>query len=211
MGIRSQEIWLVRHRVFCEFATGSPRSSLMVAYVEGFAPMVNSVPVFLHLTMSRASVQAAELLRNIWDDELGVSGTRPHPVLFDEVHREITQRYGRCLLAQRYGVAAAVEMVELCGEGDWPVGVAAMKAHESQFPEAYGAILAMMSGALGSGAEFFEVHSVADVEHTELGRRLIDLGIESGVVSEDEMENTFRRSTDILRGLMDSVWTCAES
>jgi len=185
MGIRSGDIWLSRHPVFSEFATYNARSSLLIAYVEGFAPMVNSVPAFLHLTMSRASGQAADLLRSIWDDELGMNGTRPHPVLFDDVYREVTGRHGHNSSAQRHGIAAAVEMVKLCGEGAWPVGVAAMKAHESQFPEAYSKILPAMSVALSNAAEFFEVHSVADVEHAEIGSQLVELGIQSGVVSEE--------------------------
>ena len=35
------------------------------------------------------------LLREIWNDELGLSGTKAHPVLFDDLYRAVTARWGQ--------------------------------------------------------------------------------------------------------------------
>lgn len=202
--------WLVNHPVFRGLASSVINERLLVAYVEGFAPVVNSVPAFLHVTMSRAQGKAAELLREIWNDELGLTGTKAHPVLFDDVHRAVTQRWGSHTSVQSFGVTAAVNMIQLCASGPWPIGVAAMKAHESQFPVAYGTALPALEKILGPPAEFFRVHSQADVEHTETGSQLLQSGIAEAIVSAIEADEVFERSTRILRELMDRIWESSQ-
>jgi len=203
--------WLVSHPVFRSLTDENQAASVLPSYVEGFAPVVNSVPAFLHLTLSRADAKANILLREIWNDELGLSGTKAHPVLFDEVHQSVTARWGTKRDAQQYGITAAVQMIQLCGSGNWPIGVAAMKAHESQFPLAYSKILPTLSTLLGPVSEFFRVHSEADIEHTEAGDELLRWGISQGVVSEIEAEEAFDCSTRILRALMDDIWQNARA
>jgi pyrroloquinoline quinone (PQQ) biosynthesis protein C len=199
--------WLTEHPLFRGLATpGKVDPSLMVAYVEGFAPVVNSVPAFLHVTLSRADGKAKALLREIWNDELGLSGTKSHPVLFEELHAAVTSAHGRNEASQRVGIVAAGRMVELCGSGPWPIGVAAMKAHEGQFPSAYGSILPAMERSFGPLAEFFRLHSEADVEHTAAGAELLRMAIEEHVVTEAEADRSYVSSTDLLRTLMDGIF-----
>lgn len=202
--------WLASHPVFRGLASETVDSRLLVSYVEGFAPVVNSVPAFLHITMSRAQGNPSMLLREIWNDELGLSGTKAHPVLFDEVHQFVTTRWGSDIGVQSLGVAAAVQMIQLCGSGPWPIGVAAMKAHESQFPVAYGTALPALEKTLGPLAEFFRVHSHADVEHAEAGSQLLRWGIAEAVVTETEADEAFQYSTQILLSLMNGIWESAQ-
>lgn len=201
--------WLVSHPVFRNFTEGAPEPQVLVSYAEGFAPVVNSVPTFLHLTLSRSDARASLLLREIWNDELGLSGTKAHPVLFDELYCVVTTRWGKNGRSQEHGIAAAIKMIRLCGSGKWPIGVAAMKAHESQFPTAYSTILPVMEGLLGMASEFFRVHSEADVEHTKAGDQLLRHGISEGIVSPADAEQAFESSTQILRELMDAIWQSA--
>ena len=207
--LQSVTTWLANHPVFLNLANeaGDPRA--LVSYAEGFAPVVNSVPAFLHLTLSRANGRANVMLREIWNDELGLSGTKPHPVLFDEFHRAVTARWGSNTQVQQKGIAAAVQMIQLCGSGPWPIGVAAMKAHESQFPVAYTTILPAIEKLLGVGSEFFRVHSQADVEHSKAGDELLRWGIAERIVPAADAEKAFERSTLVLRGLMDAIWQSA--
>jgi pyrroloquinoline quinone (PQQ) biosynthesis protein C len=206
------EIWLAKHPVFSALQGKTEDGAVLSAYAEGFAPVVNAVPVFLHVTLSRADAEACGLLRDIWNDELGVSGTAAaHPVLFDEVHRAFTSRWGPNLEAQRHGIKAAKAMIDLCSSGPWPIGVAAMRAHESQFPTAYSEVLDYLHREIGPAAEFFSVHSLADVEHSAVGRRLLERAVYERIATENEIVHTFDASTTILRNLMDSIWRCAHA
>ena len=99
-----RETWLVSHPVFRCLGSEASEPQVLVSYGEGFAPVVNSVPAFLHLTLSRADGRASVLLREIWNDELGLSGTKAHPVLFDELHQAVTVRWGSNESAQQFGV-----------------------------------------------------------------------------------------------------------
>jgi len=201
-----ENTWLLNHPVFRSLSDAAEAPGILVSYVEGFAPVVNSVPAFLHLTLTRGDHDARILLREIWNDELGLSGTKAHPVLFDELHHAVTSRWGSNRDIQAFGVDACVRMIQLCGSGSWPIGVAAMKAHESQFPTAYGSILPTMDQLLGSSSEFFRVHSYADVEHSKAGSQLLRRGISERVVSATEADQAFEHSTEILRNLMDAIW-----
>ncbi len=180
---------------------------VLVAYVEVFAPFVNSLPARVHLTLSRADRKAASVLREIWSDELGLSGTKARPALFDQLHQSVVDRWGHNIDIQHVGVSAAVQMIQLCGSGPWPIGVAAIKA-ETQFMSAYKTIFPSVRKAVGPASEFFQVHSYADTKHHAVDE-LLAWGISESVVTYDEAAEAYNHSTELLSGLMDSIWIAA--
>lgn len=209
--MNSVDVWLVDHPLFRALAVSPTNPGVLAAYVEAFAPVVNSVPAFLHVTLSRSNGRVASLLREIWNDELGLSGTPSHPVLFDQLHNAVVSKFGGNIEVQSLGVTAAGDMIHLCSSGPWPIGVAAMKAHESQFPASYTAILDNMEAMFGVAAEFFRVHSYADIEHTKAATALLQQAIEAGVITIEEVDGAFYASTVILRNLMDGIWAATRT
>jgi hypothetical protein len=129
-----------------------------------------------------------------------------HPVLFQKFHQSVTNRWGKYTSLQSLGVRAGIGMIELCSSGDWPIGVAAMLAHESQFPPAYESMLSVAKQDLGDDSEFFSVHALVDIEHTATSTRLLDYAVTSGIVNEKDIEQSYFASGELLRSVFDGVW-----
>ena len=199
--------WLIEHPFFVALRTGFPKNAWAM-YAEAAAPLIYTVPTFLGVTLARTDARAREILSEVWAEELGMAENLSHPVLFQKFHQGVTQRWGRHVHLQRFGVKAGIGMIELCSSGDWPVGVAAMLAHESQFPPAYESMLAVAKQDLGDDSEFFDVHALVDIEHTQTSTRLLDYALTNGLATEDEIEAAYFASAELLRSVFDGV--CAE-
>jgi len=175
-------------------------------FAESFAPLIYSVPAFLGVTLARADMQARSFLASIWADEVGHSGVPSHPSLFEAFHRRAIASNRVYPEQHQHGIAAACEMIALCGSGPWPIGIAAMLAHEREFPNAYASLMERASAELGEDCEFFRVHAVADLEHTTLALSLLDMAVERQVAAEDEIQMSHKRSRAVLRDLADRAW-----
>jgi hypothetical protein len=175
-------------------------------YAEAAAPLVYTVPAFLGITFSRTDARAKEVLSEVWAEELGMADNLSHPVLFQNFYQSVTDRWGKYTHLQKIGVRAGIRMIELCSSGDWPIGVAAMLAHESQFPHAYESMLPAAKQDLGDAAEFFEAHSLVDLEHTETSSKLLDYALTNGIAKETEIEKSYSASVELLRSVFDAVW-----
>jgi pyrroloquinoline quinone (PQQ) biosynthesis protein C len=199
--------WLIEHPFFVALRTGFPKHAWAM-YAEAAAPLIYTVPTFLGVTLARTDTRAREILSEVWDEELGMADNLSHPVLFQQFHRGVTQRWGNYPHLHALGVRAGIGMIELCSSGDWPIGVAAMLAHESQFPPAYESMLAVAKQDLGDDSAFFDVHALVDIEHTETSTRLLDYAVSNGLAGDSEIEESFLASGALLRSVFDGV--CAE-
>lgn len=205
-GIPQQE-WLVNHSVFEALRKGQKVERIWPILAEAFSPLIYAVPSFLGITLARANSDARDLLEKIWSDELGTIGTLSHPVLFENFHRKVTSRWGCFPEAHKFGIKAATGMIELCGSGPWPIGVAAMKAHEGQFPSAYSSILQRASKDLEDAAEFFTVHAEADIEHSAAAQSLLEYSLEHNIVSEESLISSYNSSKNLIKNLVDQIWS----
>jgi len=201
-----QEEWLVNHSVFAALREDQKVERVWPILAEAFAPLIYAVPSFLGITLARADSHARELLQQIWSDELGTANTLSHPVLFENFHRKVTSRWGYFPDVHEFGIKAATGMIELCGSGPWPIGVAAMKAHESQFPSTYASILARASKDLGEADEFFTVHAEADVEHSAAAQSLLEYSLKQKLVSEESLISSYNSSKSLIKTLVDQIW-----
>lgn len=198
--------WLAHHPFFTTLRTADAPGELWSMFAEGFAPLIYSVPAFLGVTLAKADDFSSPFLIEVWSDELGAGPTPSHPVLFEIFHRFATSRWGHFPELHQPGVQAAGAMVALCASGAWPVGVAAMAAHESQFPEAYSSIIPQAISMLESAADFFRIHATADVEHSSSATSILREAVARGIVTEDIAISSFESSTHILKTLIDQVW-----
>ena len=197
--------WLIDHPFFVALREGFSKNSWAM-YAEAAAPLIYTVPTFLGVTLARTDTKAKEILSEVWAEELGMADNLSHPVLFQKFHQSVTNRWGTYTHLQRFGVRAGIGMIELCSSGDWPIGVAAMLAHESQFPPAYQSMLSVAKEDLGDDSEFFDVHALVDVEHTATSTKLLDYAVSGGFVTETEIEESYRASGELLRSVFDGVW-----
>jgi pyrroloquinoline quinone (PQQ) biosynthesis protein C len=197
--------WLIEHPFFAALRSDFSRNAWAM-YAEAAAPLIYTVPTFLGVTLARTDTKAKEILSEVWAEELGMAENLSHPVLFQKFHQSVTDRWGKYTHLQRFGVKAGIGMIELCSSGDWPIGVAAMLAHESQFPPAYQSMLAVAKQDLGDDSEFFDVHALVDVEHTATSTRLLDYAVSSGVARDREIEQSYFASAELLRSVFDGVW-----
>jgi hypothetical protein len=181
----------------------SASGRVWAVFAEAFFPLIYSVPTFLGVTLARSDSCSRPSLEDIWAEELGTKNNLSHPVLFEMLHRVATKRWGSFHQMHQYGIDTARQMISLCASGPWPFGVAAMLAHESQFPAAYSRILPRAREDLDSNALFFEVHSLADVEHTSHGRALLDDAVQRKIVTPERIRAAYDESTAILRHLAD--------
>ena len=202
----TNDAWLQEHSVFRALRGREHPEQLWPTYVEAFAMVVYSVPAFLGVTLARADENSLPLLSEIWSDELGTSATAAHPVLFQRLRDAVVARYGARPEMHAIGLEAAAKMTRLCASGPWPVGVAAMKAHESQFPTAYGSILGVAREEWGAAAEFFDVHAAADVEHSRAGTEMLIAAEQRGVAPVSLIEKSYETSSALLKELMDGIW-----
>ncbi len=201
----SIEQWLIEHPFFVALREGFSRHAWAM-YAEAAAPLIYTVPTFLGVTLARTDTKAREILSEVWDEELGMADNLSHPVLFQTFHQSVTARWGKFPHLQRFGVRAGIGMIELCSSGDWPIGVAAMLAHESQFPPAYESMLHVAKQDLGDDSAFFDVHALVDVEHTATSTKLLAYAVTSGFVTESEIEESYLASGQLLRSVFDGVW-----
>jgi pyrroloquinoline quinone (PQQ) biosynthesis protein C len=197
----AEEPWLVAHALFARLRDGD--SIAWSAFAEAFAPLIYSVPAFLGVTLAQADAAAYSHLREVWHSELGDDGGTAHPTLFERVHRAAVSAGSRHPQLRLAGVRAGAAMVATCSAGPWPIGMAAMLAHEGEFPAAYGSILIVADRRLGAAAEFFHVHAAADIEHAALARRMIGEAIAAGVASAAAVVNAHNRGRAILAELAD--------
>lgn len=197
--------WLIDHPFFVALREGFSKNSWAM-YAEAAAPLIYTVPTFLGVTLARTDAKAKEILSEVWAEELGMADNLSHPVLFQKFHQSVTSRWGKYTHLQRFGVRAGIGMIELCSSGDWPIGVAAMLAHESQFPPAYQSMLPIAKEDLGDDSEFFDVHALVDIEHTATSTKLLDYAVSGGFVKETEIEESYLASGELLRSVFDGVW-----
>lgn len=195
--------WLVNHSLFDRLREGAGKKPVWAVFAETFSPLIYSVPAFLGITLARADSYAGRLLDEVWAEELGTNGSPSHPVLFERLHRVATRKWGSFHHLHNFGVKAACDMVSLCGSGPWPFGVAAMLAHEGQFPSAYSSILSRAFDELGEAAIFFEIHSTADIQHTSSSSSLLSYAIKNRQVEKATLEAAYKQSENILRELAD--------
>jgi hypothetical protein len=193
--------WLVGHALFARMREGDPIA--WSAFAEAFAPMIYSVPAFLGVTLGQADEPAYSHLLEVWRSELGDDDRTAHPSLFETFHRAAVTTGRRHPALRDAGVDAGAAMVVACSGGAWPIGMAAMLAHEGEFPAAYGSILAVADHRFGAASEFFHVHAAADVEHAALARRLIGGAIAAGVATSAEVDSAHSRGRVILAELAD--------
>lgn len=204
------DLWLKDHPLFVHLAKGN--SDHAWAYLaEGMACLIYSVPAFLGITFAKSDAFSRKLIEDIWNDELGKGSVPAHPVLFEEFHGNATNKWGKFQNLHVYGIEAGTKMIKLCGSENWAIGMAAMKAHESQFPSTYGAILKSAKQNLGKDSLFFEVHSVADVEHSSMATKLIETAIQQNICSELKINEAYEKSKLILKNLFDSIWASYEN
>lgn len=197
--------WLIEHPFFVALRNGFSKNAWAM-YAEAAAPLIYTVPAFLGVTLARTDARAKEILSEVWAEELGMADNLSHPVLFQTFHQSVTNRWGKYTHLQKFGVRAGTGMIELCSSGDWPIGVAAMLAHESQFPPAYQSMITVARQDLGDDAAFFEVHALVDIEHTSTSTKLLDYAMTKGIVKESEIEKSYRASGELLRSVFDAVW-----
>ena len=197
--------WLIEHPFFAALRSDFSRNAWAM-YAEAAAPLIYTVPTFLGVTLARTDAKAREILSEVWAEELGMAENLSHPVLFQKFHQSVTERWGQYTHLQRFGVKAGIGMIELCSSGDWPIGVAAMLAHESQFPPAYQSMLEVAKQDLGDDSEFFDVHALVDIEHTATSTRLLDYAVNQGIVGDREIEESYVASGELLRSVFDGVW-----
>jgi pantothenate kinase len=69
-------------------------------------------------------------------------------------------------------------------------------------------MLAVAKQDLGDDSEFFDVHALVDIEHTQTSTRLLDYALTKGLATEDEIEAAYFASAELLRSVFDGV--CAE-
>lgn len=197
--------WLIEHPFFVALRNSFSKNAWAM-YAEAAAPLIYTVPTFLGVTLARTDTKAKEILSEVWAEELGMAENLSHPVLFQKFHQSATDRWGKYTHLQSFGVRAGIGMIELCSSGDWPIGVAAMLAHESQFPPAYQSMLPVAKQDLGDDSEFFDVHALVDIEHTATSTKLLDYAVTSGIVRERELEESYFASAELLRSVFDGVW-----
>jgi len=203
-------LWLAKHSLFCLLSKDRYPKKAWAVFAESFAPLIYSVPAFLGTTLARADSYSRPFLDDIWAEELGVGNSPSHPVLFESFHRAATSSWGCFPDIQRYGITAGSAMADLCGSGPWPIGVAAMLAHEGQFPVAYGGILENAKRDLGEAAGFFVVHSTADIQHSSVAQLLLQYSVEKGIATEAAIKSAYNSSTDVLRRLTAHAWEALE-
>lgn len=199
------DLWLESHPLF-EGLVDSNSGDLWAKTAEGMAALIYAVPSFLGITLAKSDAVSRPLLAGIWDDELGKGNLPAHPVLFENFHIKAISLWGKFPKLHSAGVQAAMEMIDLCGSDIWPIGVSAMKAHESQFPTAYSKILPRAIQLLGKEALFFEVHSLADIEHTSVASKLIYEAVSREIVTKEQILISYDKSKNILLTLMDTIW-----
>jgi len=172
---------LLRHPFYTKWVAGTLPKEALQEYSRQYYAFESNFPRFLSRLHSRTEDRGARqsLLENLWDEEHG-----------DANHQELWLRFAEGIGVDRDHVrgaewnpatAALVETYERVS-ADAPVaaGVAAVYAYERQVPQVAGSKLEGLERHFDvtddRTLEFFRVHGVLDVDHSNAERRIVQDG-----------------------------------
>jgi len=182
---------LLKHPFYTKWAEGTlPRAALQ-EYARQYYAFESSFPRYLSAIHSRTESAEVrqQLLDNLWDEEHG-----------QENHAEMWLRFAEGIGVERDDVRATrrneatqalVDLYrQLSTEAPVPAAVAALYAYERQVPQVAGSKIDGLKQHYGitdgSALQFFVVHGVLDVEHSEAEREMLGRLLEDS--SEEEAQ-----------------------
>lgn len=196
---------LLKHPFYTKWAEGTlPREALQ-EYARQYYAFESSFPRYLSAIHSRTESPEVrqQLLDNLWDEEHG-----------RENHAEMWLRFAEGIGVEREDVRATtrneatqalVDLYrQLSTEAPVPAAVAALYAYERQVPQVAGSKIDGLKQHYGitdgPALQFFVVHGVLDVEHSDAEREML------GRLLEDSSEAEAQPVVEATSGALDAWW-----
>jgi pyrroloquinoline-quinone synthase len=198
---------LLTHPFYTKWAEGTLPKEALQEYARQYYAFESTFPRLLSSLHTRSEDREArqQILENLWDEEHGEAN-----------HRELWLRFAEGIGVDRDDVTSAewnpatTALVDTywraVTEAPVPAGVAAVYAYERQVPQVAQSKIDGLERHFGIDddrtLEFFQVHGVLDVDHSDAERRIV-----AGTTGDDEpaaLEAT-REALDAWWAFLDAV------
>jgi pyrroloquinoline-quinone synthase len=173
------DLHLLSHPFYRAWTAGELTQDQLRHYAVQYKPFVEAFPRFVSALHSQCedSAARAEILENLMDEEGRTGHSAPHPQLW----QDFADRLGAEIEpAQSYGVAALASketFLKFC-RSSYAEGLCALYAYEYQTPQISKSKIDGLKTFYGiddaRALEFFRVHEVADIYHSQSCGKLID-------------------------------------
>jgi pyrroloquinoline-quinone synthase len=203
---------LLRHPFYTKWVAGTLPKEALQEYARQYHAFESNFPRFLSTLHSRSEDPGVRqsILENLWDEEHGEAN-----------HQELWLRFAEGIGVGREDVrtaernAATRELVDTCSrvtaEAPVAAGMAAVYAYERQVPQVAGSKLEGLERHFDvrdeRTLEFFRVHGVLDVEHSDAERRIVADGAAG---REDEVLAATEKALDAWWAFLDAVDVASE-